>query len=305
MIKFLNRRAARALAAFALLSAVAAPAAARCYDSGVCIDAVAKDGYTELRGRNDNAFALTLKLKIDADKLAVDAPAAGTVLPPGKSVPLARLRKLEAGTAGSYRYSFSWSRGDYRIRHDDDYVYSLPFQPGLDVLVTQGYNGSYSHTGDARYAVDFELPEGTPLFAAREGRVVGVREDSTVGGPDPAYMDEANYIVIRHPDGTFGEYLHLQPQGAEVEVGQSVERGQLIGYSGDTGFSGGPHLHFMVAGAAEAAGRRSFPVQFATQQGVLAELQAGQAYRYGSGEPAVTPAGLEAEGAVAVGGRGR
>lgn len=269
------RTPARSLALLLCLLPLSSMAKSECT---LCIEAVAGDGYTELRGVNRNNFPVTVNLDLMPVNLKVER-VAHPVVQPGESAPLARLRTLRPGQPSDYRYRLSWSRGDYGVSHDDAYVYGLPYQAGPGFLVSQGNNGDFSHNGESRYAVDFAMPEGTPVLAAREGRVVSVRADSNVGGPDRRYADAANYVVIQHPDGTFGEYLHLQYQGVRVQPGQQVARGELIGFSGDTGFSGGPHLHFMVAGATAEGGRRSFPVRFGTSEGIVAELQRGHYYR--------------------------
>jgi murein DD-endopeptidase MepM/ murein hydrolase activator NlpD len=56
----------------------------------------------------------------------------------------------------------------------------------------------------------------------------------------------ANYIRILHDDGSMAVYAHLAPEGTQVRPGQRVRRGERIGLSGNTGYSGGPHLHFVV-----------------------------------------------------------
>ena len=66
------------------------------------------------------------------------------------------------------------------------------------------------------------------------------------GRPDSALKSRANYVKIRHDDGTIGNYVHLQHDGVLVEVGDKVRTGDVIGMSGNTGFTTGPHLHFEV-----------------------------------------------------------
>src|SRR5690625_5722784 len=56
----------------------------------------------------------------------------------------------------------------------------------------------------------------------------------------------ANFVRILHDDGSMALYAHLDYGGVSVRDGQRVKRGQRIGRSGNTGFSTGPHLHFVV-----------------------------------------------------------
>jgi murein DD-endopeptidase MepM/ murein hydrolase activator NlpD len=98
------------------------------------------------------------------------------------------------------------------------------------------------------YAVDFLVPIGTPVYASASGMVVWIKDDSKVGGNDKKkYWNLGNRIVIKHKNGEYTAYEHLKYKGAIVKVGQKVKKGQLIGYSGNTGWSTiGPHLHFEV-----------------------------------------------------------
>jgi murein DD-endopeptidase MepM/ murein hydrolase activator NlpD len=125
----------------------------------------------------------------------------------------------------------------------DTYIYDLPFKEGSSYKVVQGYGGRFSHNHKA--ALDFEMPEGTPVYAAREGVVYRYKDDSNEGGPFPWYNKKANYIIIKLDDGSYGCYWHLQKNGVVVKSG-FVTKGQLIGYSGRTGFVLLPHLHFAV-----------------------------------------------------------
>jgi murein DD-endopeptidase MepM/ murein hydrolase activator NlpD len=128
-------------------------------------------------------------------------------------------------------------------RNMDNYVYSLPFKVGTSHTVVQGYGGLFSHSNIA--ALDFSMPVGTPIYAAREGVVFGFADTYDEGGPLPKYSNKANYLIIKHSDGSFGCYWHLQKNGVVVKAGK-VTKGQLIGYSGSTGFVLRPHLHFSV-----------------------------------------------------------
>ncbi len=130
------------------------------------------------------------------------------------------------------------------IEDDTSFVYTLPFEAGKSFRVIQGYFSRYTHK--ERAALDFNLKKGTKIFAARGGVVVRAKEDGRKGGLNRKYRSEGNNIVIQHEDGSRAGYWHLQYNGAVVNVGDTVKQGQLIGYSGKTGYALVPHLHFLV-----------------------------------------------------------
>ena len=179
----------------------------------------------------------------------------------------------------SYSYVNHFTMGSTKAVHDDSYIYTLPIQPGSEGKVTQGYNGSYSHTGSDQYAIDWKMAPGTPVHAARGGVVVKVKVDSNVGGPDRKYENSANYILVRHSDGTLANYAHLSKDGAKVKVGQIVAPGDLLGLSGNTGFTSGPHLHFSVFKTKDGKERQSIPVKFRTANSGSLTLVEGKTYK--------------------------
>lgn len=125
----------------------------------------------------------------------------------------------------------------------DAYIYELPYAKGTSHQVVQGYGGLFSHQQIA--ALDFEMPEGTPVYAARGGMIYSYSDNSDEGGFTAGYKNKANYIIIRHDDGSFGCYWHLQKHGVLIRKGR-VGKGQQIGFSGATGQVVRPHLHFSV-----------------------------------------------------------
>ena len=87
-----------------------------------------------------------------------------------------------------------------------------------------------------------------------------------------------NKILILHNDGTFADYSHLKYNGAVVKKGEVVKKGQLIGYSGETGFSSGPHLHFAVF-INRLDGERTFiKTLFKTSESNGTYLEEGKSY---------------------------
>jgi murein DD-endopeptidase MepM/ murein hydrolase activator NlpD len=141
----------------------------------------------------------------------------------------------------------------------DDASYLLPFPVGDSARLIQGNNGPWGHTGHAAYAFDFIMPTGSPVTSARRGRVVAVEEQFIDGNRTPG---QENYVVVRHADGTFGRYYHLTKDGVLVDVGQDVAAAQVVGRSGNTGASAGPHLHFDVTRACREWGCQTIQIRF-------------------------------------------
>ena len=192
-----------------------------------------------------------------------------------------------AGRRG-YSLQYSYAQGDPdTARHDDAHLYLLPFAHATKYRLTQGFGGRFSHYGENAYAVDFDMAVGTEVYAARGGVVAEVKEDSTTGGPGASYGDDANHVLILHSDGSFGNYAHLSTGGALVEPGDTVTAGQLIGISGNTGRSSGPHLHFDVRLPTHAGTMQSVPFLFRGRNGEPAEPEEGRFYyAYHPGGPA-------------------
>jgi len=150
----------------------------------------------------------------------------------------------------AWRYSIRMSAvpGAMAAPPRDSHDYRLPFPPEQAVRIGQGFAGGFSHQAPhSRHAVDFTLPTGTPVLAARAGTVMDVERYFHRAGQDVERDGpRANYVRILHHDGSMGVYAHLDYNGVLVRPGQQVAVGQQIARSGNTGFSTGPHLHFAV-----------------------------------------------------------
>lgn len=120
----------------------------------------------------------------------------------------------------------------------------VPFGCGLSFPVSQAH-ATGSHLYKDTWAWDFRMPAGTPVVAAMEGTVRLARGDSRVGGCDPELGRHANYVVLAHDRGLETQYLHFRE--VTVKPGDKVRAGELLGYSGETGWACGAHLHFKVA----------------------------------------------------------
>jgi len=159
-----------------------------------------------------------------------------------------------------------------RVKPDSSYIYRLPFSTNCRFLLIQGYNSKMSHQNEL--SLDFKMRKGCKIFAAREGIVESLREDSDVGGTKPEYLSEGNHIIVRHADGSVAMYWHLQKDGVIVNIGDTIQKGQLIGYSGNTGYTAFPHLHFQV----QDRNGHDIATRFLTKRGVK-YLRPGRWYK--------------------------
>lgn len=142
-----------------------------------------------------------------------------------------------------FTYTYRTCMGDATLKkYDTAFVYDLPFQKGKSFLVYQGYNGSFSHQNEN--ALDFAMPEGTEVLAARDGIVVEVVTNNTISCATEECKQYNNRILIIHSDGTFGNYAHIKYNGSDLKAGDHVKKGDVIAWSGNVGWSNGPHLHF-------------------------------------------------------------
>ena len=122
--------------------------------------------------------------------------------------------------------------------------HKLPWQGGLSYRVTTAVG---QHTNSVEYwAYDFALPNGTEIWASNSGTVAYVTQSYGPGACDTGLANQGNRVVVNNDDGSASLYLHLQQNGARVSVGQRVNQGDLIGISGNSGYSCGYHLHFQV-----------------------------------------------------------
>ena len=122
--------------------------------------------------------------------------------------------------------------------------YRLPVPKNL--LQHMDRTSSPAHVGNLRNAIDLIVDKGTPVLAAADGIVTFVKDISDIGGPNPAYWEYTNFIVIKHSNGEYSRYDHLSYNSSTVKVDQHVRAGEEIAKVGMTGYTYLPHLHFQV-----------------------------------------------------------
>ena len=120
------------------------------------------------------------------------------------------------------------------------------FWPLDNIRITQYFgNTEFSKTttaynGNGHNGVDFGASIGTPVKATLSGVVEGTGDTDTIC-PGASY---GKWVLIKHSNGLSTLYAHFSL--TKVQAGQNVGTGDIIGYSGNTGYSTGPHLHFSV-----------------------------------------------------------
>lgn len=159
-----------------------------------------------------------------------------------------------------------------RVKPDNSFIYSLPYATGSKFLLIQAYNSKMSHRHEL--SLDFKMKKGSKICAARAGVITAVKADSDIGGLKDEYLSEGNHIIIKHNDGSEAMYWHLKKDGVLVNIGDTVEQGQHIGYSGNTGYTAFPHLHFQVYDV----NGKNIATRFNTKKGVI-YLRPGKWYK--------------------------
>jgi len=185
----------------------------------------------------------------------------------GQSEPLFTVSQKSKYRGWSYNLGYKYTVGSPFVQHDENAVYLPPFAKGSKFRISQAFNGKFSHHNDYnRYAVDITMPLKTPIHAIRSGIVVDVRNDFFKNGLTKSHKSRANKIRILHDDGSMASYVHLSLETVQVSEGLKVSAGDLIGYSGNTGYSTGPHLHFSIM-LNKGMDLVSIPFAFATKKG--------------------------------------
>lgn len=246
-------------------------------DARLKVSAVTRaDGTLGIWAVNATPGHLTVDLDVQGTNLAIYRQQRTFVIAGRSRVLAAVVGPAQRGAGFSYNASTYYYLGS-NAGTPDQHPYRLPFANGVSAHCGQGYFGAWSHQQER--ALDFSMPEGTSVVAARSGVVVDTQASYTTGGADKSFAPYANYISVEQADGTIARYLHLKPGGVLVSVGQRVKAGQAIGLSGNTGWSTQPHLHFEVDRPLSGRTKDTVPTTFITTEAPDGtSIEAGHTY---------------------------
>jgi len=204
----------------------------------------------------------------DAENVTSDPPLPARLVLPGQSEQrLLKIWATDPAKGFSFRLSYKQMIGPPLERLPIQVNYYPPFPLGLQFPISQGFDNDITHSEPPnQYAVDIAMPIGTPILATRAGKVMDMEDDFHGAAQQERYLTRSNQIRILHDDGTMAVYAHLQPNSLRVRQGAKVTRGQWIANSGNTGYSNGPHLHFVIQLNAGMS-LESLPFRFVTPGG--------------------------------------
>jgi len=241
-------------------------------EPGAMVRLRVEDNAGQYRAWADNALAgpieVMLHFKHNNNMAGQPALPARALVRANASSLVANLQPVDGSRTARFELWLEGVPGDPNAK-PVPFEYLVPLQR-RGMRIDQGFGGSFSHSDPQnRHALDFAAEAGTPVLAARSGVVMQVESDFDQAGLNrEKYGGRANFVRILHGDGTMALYAHLQENGVHVRLGQHVRQGQQIGLSGNTGFTSGPHLHFVVQ-VNRGMRLESIPISMRGSQGLL------------------------------------
>ena len=218
------------------------------YPFSVTVERIGNGQNLIARNRGPAPVSVRLTLSGADNVVASQSLPVHAVVRPNSEMVLLQIRPADPARSLRFSSQSAYNLGNFHAQHDPQARYRLPFADGGSFVISQAADGPLTthSAADSENAVDFTLPEDTPIVAARDGTVIETEAANRYGGRDRVLLNMANYVRILHADETVATYAHLAPGGVTVAPGQRVTAGTLIGYSGATGYTAGPHLHFVV-----------------------------------------------------------
>lgn len=203
-------------------------------------------------------------------------PAGGNttaVANPGRTK-VATLKPTLAGQGTSYRYTFSFAKGNVYAKSKGNPSYLVPVSEGTVIKVVLN-NPLAATVGDesakgSYVGVSFMFDEPVQVVAPRKGIIADMKMDAHVAGSNLSFVAEENFIEIYHEDGTFTKLTVLKAGSEKVKLGQLVFPGDILAESGGENYSQGPHLRMINIKTVKENDRliyQPFPVRFVSDKG--------------------------------------
>ena len=131
------------------------------------------DGRTTFQIENLQDADVTVTVELELKNLAASSEVPFTATIPARTkIEALTLRPIEEKQDSSWSYTYFATWGNLDVQHEDSYMYALPYAHGESFPVSQGFHGKYSHTGGDCFSIDFKMPEGSTVNAARDEVVV-------------------------------------------------------------------------------------------------------------------------------------
>lgn len=236
------------------------------------------DGTTAFNVLLQNCLEAVVTVWLELQNMQCDKPVPVTAnAVAGKTrFNIANIWEKLPGKESHYRFSYSGIFGRNRSGVSHRHVYTPPYQ-GSQHIVSQIFPGAGAIPKQPQdeHFVTWRMPVGTKVCAARGGVVIAYRMDV-----QQKEASAGNYVVIRHDDGTYGRYIHLQQNALFARLGQKVATGQLLALSGASGAAAYPQLAFQVYQPISGYTRRGFPLTFRTSKNEIIPLKPGKQYYF-------------------------
>ncbi|MBC8135636.1 MAG: M23 family metallopeptidase [Fibrella sp.] len=234
------------------------------------------DGTIAFNALLQNCLEAVVTVRLELQNMQCDKPIPVTAnVVAGKArFNVANIWAKPSGKESRYWFKSSAILGHTRSGVIHRHIYALPYQ-GRKHLVSEVFPDRKAipkFTQNEHFAV-WRMPVGTKVCAARGGVVIAVRMD--VQKKDAS---SGNYVVVRHGDGTYGRYIHLQQNGLFARLGQKVVAGQLLALSGASGAATYPQFAFQVYQPISGYTQRGFPLTFRTAKNEIIPLKPGKQY---------------------------
>lgn len=178
---------------------------------------IARVANFDLIAKNKGHFPVSVIVNADPDLLHTSVPLPFTsVVPPKSEKALIQLKRNAKNGLEKINYMLFWELGSYEAKHDENYIYYLPFNKNVRAFASV-YEGVGKITPYTRYAVIFSMPPKTSVLAAREGVIVRIQRNS---------------LDILHDDSTIGTYSHLGGITSGLYVGKPIKSGDILSVAG-------------------------------------------------------------------------